>query len=306
MKHPSYKERLAKEMYGDEIIDEEKQKIIDIEYNNRLQKINNVIINIHKNLTDGSYFNLKTNKISADKESIYHELSHSVDNHENKDTGFNDIKNKYISDPENYYNNFITKENCEKYQENFFHLIDVINKYNNENNTGIKNITYDFIPIGGNFNLLKNIKGGFFELIKDISKKGSDQILKKLKQEDFTKIYDQNEDLANSVFDYEKKLQDLLIKKYYIQNTEIKARLNELRLKAVNELGFDLDSEFNINKLPSSLKDNQAYYDLKYQLNLSDEEINELMKYTAMNESRDREDNFYHNEWDYNNDDNKA
>src|SRR3989339_1551338 len=41
MEHPSYKERLAREIYGDSIITKDMQKIIDIKFTERLKQIKN-------------------------------------------------------------------------------------------------------------------------------------------------------------------------------------------------------------------------------------------------------------------------
>lgn len=93
----------------------------------------------------------------------------------------------------------------------------------------------------------------------------------------------------------------------YLQNSkEMRARLTSLRLMAIEKYNFNQNNDFDISKFPE-LKENIQYKDLHETLELSDEEINELMKSTAdNNENSGVNDTYVHPDWDYGNEDNKA
>lgn len=188
IEHPSYKQRLTKEMYGDDIIDADKQEIIDSEYEKRLSKIKSVPIEMLPPIDDASkdtsYFSLTTKSIKTTPNASYHELSHSLD----------------------YKDNFMTKQK------------------------------------------------GF--------------------QGQLDKYLDNTIEILNS--------------NYLSNRSEIKARLNSLRLKAIKLYGFDLNEDFDINKF-EQLRNNKEYLDLRFKLNFNNEQINELMKYTAENITNEEE-----------------
>lgn len=328
MEHPSYKERLAKEMYGDKIIDEEKQANIDREYKQRLAQIKKVSIDIQENLTENANFRPQINKVYADKNAAYHELSHSIDfrkrqsvfeetkkNHYElkKDSliegGFNKTKEKYVSDPIKDYEEFIQSEQPKKYIENISLLHTILNDLSNKSNEKVMiNFKLSNLSTSNIFdsNQTKNNKNiNILDCVKDLENNGSYILLRNLNNKDLHEIYDSNKGLMRNIFDYENKMQELLLGIYYKENTEIKARLNSLRLKATNKFGFDLNEKFDINKFPG-LKTESEYYDLKDNLKLSNKQINELMKYTAMNEERNKKNDYYHGEWNYDEEDNKA
>lgn len=188
MEHPSYKERLAKEMYGDEIIDGDKQQNIDSEYEKRLTKIKNVPIEmlpiVDDVSKDTSHYSIIDKLVKTTPYAAFHELSHSLDHAGNmmvRQKGFQDALYKNLDD-----------------------------------STRIAN--YD----------------------------------------------------------------------YFSRRSEIKARLNSLRLKAVSLYGFDLNDNFDIKKF-DKLRDDKEYLELRFNLNLTNEQINDLMKYTAENMSDEKD-----------------
>lgn len=204
MKHPSYKERLTKEMYGDEVINEDKMTYINNEYENRLNKIKNIKIEMLQNTEDpsmdSSYYSMINKSIKTSPYAAFHEMQHGIDHNHNKwavkQKGFEDKKNEFLT------------------------LKKILEKYN-----------------------------------------------------------------------------------YFSNSSEIKARLNSLRLKAIAIYGFDLNNDFNINDY-EKLRDDKEYKELRFILNLTNEQINELMKYTAENKKSD--DTYYHPDWDYNDKEDKA
>jgi len=205
MEHPSYKERLAREMYGDSIINEEQQNEVNAEYERRLIAIKNIHIEMMPNtqdpLQDSSYYSTSKKSIKATPRAINHELSHSLD----------------------HANNFMIKQN------------------------------------------------GFEGVVR------------------------KNLDESVLYFYYD----------YLSGKSEIKARLNSLRLKAIKMYGFDLGDDFDINNY-EKLRDNKEYKDLRFNLQLTNEQINELMRYVAINENNKTNKNYYHPEWNYGDEENIA
>lgn len=93
---------------------------------------------------------------------------------------------------------------------------------------------------------------------------------------------------------------------YFGRSDEIKARLNSLRIKAIMMYGFDLNTDFDINNY-EKLREDKEYNELRFDLNLTNEQINELMKYIAINDKNNVDDKTYvHPGWDYGNENNKA
>lgn len=308
MEHPSYKERLAKEMYGNEVIDEEKQNKIDEEYNKRIEEIRKVPIKIlpqgNENISRYSPIekNIQTTAIAA-----LHELSHAAEYRPDEviDKGFSEKKMESFISTEDTLNIQIDKICKEKYfalqkigdkeyKENHQKFIEILRKYidNNKNNAEFKN-QYNLNLINNSLNELNN---SYFSL---------QDFYKYFNYSDQLNIIKENRDLLYSLEPYENerdkydsKINGLINYVDYLKsNTEIKARLNSLRIKAINEYNFDLNTNFDINKL-NGLKNDSQYKDL-INLGLNDEGINELMKYTAMNEENG--DTYYHDGWDYNN-----
>lgn len=276
MEHPSYKKRLAKEMYGNDIISEEKAEVVNTEYKRRLDKIKNVTINITPDVNnkkkDQSRYHISSDSINATPYAVFHELSHEADTFSSKEKGFEDIKNKYITDTKKTYTDFLNSEESKKYNQNCLLLTKAIEENIVKNNDSIKS------------EIEKREGYDVFKL--DIFK-----FYKDLKKEDQNKIYSNNKELIDVMENYINICGKLFSNmEYYGENTEIKARLNELRFRAINEFNFNLDDVFDINNF-DELKNDSPYKDLKDKLGLSDNQINELMKYTAVNIIEDNNQN---------------
>ncbi len=327
MEHPSYKLRLAKEMYGDQIIDEEKQKKIDQEYEDRMFQLRMVPIIIDESRgpisEKHSMYDRENNQIKSRKKDLFHELSHSVDwrrssiDPSENEKGFNEKKIELISNDSENFSRILSEidsldlekykilgDSKIEYRKNYNEFIKSINEYiiNNENSNDFKEKYSDVDA------LKKEINSGYNDISLDrffkIFNSPSEQLF-------FLKNYGE---LMQKIQDYQEKekiYQDKINKleayfNYLNTNTEIKARLNYLRIKAMEEYGFNLDREFNINDFEELKKDPQ-YENLKIDMGLSDEQINELMKYTAENDSTDdKSKTYYHPDWNYNVNNNQA
>jgi len=92
------------------------------------------------------------------------------------------------------------------------------------------------------------------------------------------KIAEQNKDKEFPLYpDYDRS--------YFKDPAEQKARINQLRLDAIKNYGYDQSKPFNINDYPE-LKKSSSYRDLNIMNNYSDDDINELSKYVASNDKR--------------------
>ena len=309
MMHPSYLERLGKEIYGDSTINKEMQNNIDIEFSKRLDKIDRIPISMIPNVKekehDPSIYSKHTKdditieNVTTTPHAANHELTHAT--HDSIYAGFESIKNKYIEDKELKLDSTEIEIYKNKHQE----FIKILNEYLIKNKENIrftipdeyiweKETAYNFILSLLNTENSKNFDmQKFFEYfnLKDINIIYNEypQLIKEL--ESFEKIKEENK-----INNY--------VNNYFRQSTEIKARLNHLRMRAVNEFGYDMHNELDINKF-QELKNDRQYNELKEKLNLSDEQINELMKYVAVNQNNDKGngDTYYHPGLNYNKED---
>lgn len=320
MEHPSYKERLAKELFGDLIIDEEKQKIIDKEYTDRLEQVKKISMYDMGYIDDpnnpSKYSKIGTSDyIETSFESANHELSHSADqrighlqyngfekkkieSYARRDMGLE----KEVEKLEINKYNALDSIGIDKYKENQKKFIDILKNYikNNENDTNFCQ--------RNNINVLKNnineLNAPYYSL-KTFYKNFNylDQIAIMKENRELMSILEPYENTRNEYENKIKKINNYL--EYLNESTEIKARLNSLRLRAVSEFGFNLNFDFDINDF-EKLKDDPQYKQLKNELGLTNEQINELMKYTAMNEKNNNGDTYYHKDWDYSNKEGQA
>lgn len=313
MEHPSYKQRLAKEMFGDEIIDEEKQKNINKEYKLRTKEIENVNIDISSLQNPMlSYFNPKDNSIYTGQYAAFHELSHAAETKDGNnilEKGFDDLKNKVgvsdsIQNLDKKYQDFLDNLETKEYRQNCLLLNKIVRKYLIKNKNSIKNreeITlYWATP--------DKSKEDLYEIALEYTNDPTvnfDSYVDFLKEECIKEIYIKNKKLIDNMRKYSNKKNILFSyipsKKYFEQNTEIKARLNHLRIKAIQDYNFDINNNFNINNFKELKKDRQ-YLELKG-IGMTDEQINELMKYTAMN---DEKGDYYNPDWNYGEEENRA
>lgn len=332
MENPSYKDRLAKEMFSDKILDEEMKESVNQEYKDRLDQVKNVDINIDNNL-ETSEFTPKNNEIHSSENVIFHELSHAAegDRHnsrsfEQKVRGFKAEgrlmaeKKKLIEEKSRKLSEIMTPEAYEKNHEEFIsllkkHLVDIKNytdfktdkiesKINNDYDSksfSVSNFLEDFNlkKSGPNFKMIVSkdkqsytLEEELFSIKESIPKIQSDFINK---NNELLKKLTSYESVQDS---YDKKIGPLVKDLFYLKNgTEIRARLNYLRMKAIENYNFDQKNDFNINDY-EKLKADPQYNDLKINLGFSDEQINELMKNTASLENTN-DSNYHHVGWKY-------
>lgn len=282
MEHPSYKLRLAKEMFRDSVIDRKKRKQIDLEYQRRLKRIKTIPIemipDVENDADDPSIFSensLTGPNIKTTPRASSHELAHAGDG--DNSYGFDSKADEFISDLQNAEMDSIE---VKKYEENHGKFIEILKNYLSQNKDSIKfslgehlkdqeSATYFML------NQLNDLNSKYFDLQK---------FYKYFSIKDVNRINNDNRQLIKDLDLFEKKkseVDDINYRNdYFRKKTEIKARINHLRIRAVEEFGHDLNKEFNINDFPE-LKNDRQYKELRDELNLSDEEINELSKYTA-------------------------
>jgi len=349
MEHPSYKVRLAKEMYGDQIIDEEKQRQINYEYKKRLDQINKVSIEIDNKFDPLSQntpkFSVKDNLIQSNIKGVFHEFSHTAEGDRYTSSGFDkkmrefktqgDLANRkkiLESEKTNALNKIMTKEvyeinhneyltvlrkyiednkNSEEFQtEKVYKLYKKINDIYESMNVGVKNYFSCFDLQNPNPKFIASVSEDkqSFTMEEDLFN------LKKSISSDQTDFINKNEEILKKLISYErqsnaydKKIRPIISSLLYLKSgTEVRARLNHLRMLAIEKYNFDLNTDFNINEF-EKLKDDPQYIDLKNNLGYSDEQINELMKYTAENKNTNEKDKtYYHPSWDSYDTNNKA
>jgi hypothetical protein len=294
MEHPSYKQRLAKEMFGDEKIDKEKKKKIDEEFERRLEKIRNVPIKMMPDLPkedeykDPSGYNPITDTIEATPHAIRHEFQHKIDfdsGLEIKQGGFEKIKNSFVGDAEENYFNFLESQETKQHNLDKISLAKIIKEYilNNKDSIDFK-IKVDEYFYDPDY---KTSYDYVLAMTEEVSGIEMHQFKSYFNDEDQKKIHFENKELIDRMKDYMDKLNELIGNyNYYGKSTEIKARLTYLRLRAKNEFNFNLKKDFDINKY-TELKNDRQYKELRDKLHLTDEQINELIKYTALNATED-------------------
>ncbi|MFA5773289.1 MAG: hypothetical protein WC908_01280 [Candidatus Paceibacterota bacterium] len=102
MKDPTYKQRLTKEMYGDQKIDASKQEKIDSELSNREKIIKNILLTTadesKPDSVQAEYINFQSNMLETRFRNVYYYLSGIVSNqYRFDDSPFNSIRDKYIN-----------------------------------------------------------------------------------------------------------------------------------------------------------------------------------------------------------------
>ena len=291
MEHPSYKERLKKEMYGDTTLTPEMELSIENEYKNRIHSIQTAQLDIKELERKQRIFNIEDTYTSpnekgstregdsgvfvveAGTQAAYHELSHTTErngsensnNTEYLERGFTEKFNK-VTDYQNteYYDSLINK-----WDELSKPLSDTLTQFiKNKLNNNIEIIdprTKEVLELNRVERLLMALESNPITIAMTYFPNES-FVTKEIK------------DIYEKVTKEEKRLHDS--KEYFSNPTEIKARFNNLRLKAVKEYGYDLNTPFNIADYPELMKDVE-YNHLRYYLKLTDDKINELMNYIA-------------------------
>jgi len=305
MEHPSYKQRLGKELYGDAVIGEEEQLNIDRNYNERLNRVKKVPIYM-KDMEGGKYIQ---GKIESSPNSLSHELSHAAEGKKaieyddfvegtTKQVSYTDTRRQIIPTTIN-----VKEDEYKQKEEEFDIKFETIQQrqkeklfedYNNKilftDPNSKKNYAETLNDIkevlDGTYNAEYMLNQFYFPSNEDY--KVYLNRLDELRNDDELKetIYKHEEFIKTRQKEFNSKSDEYYYNEYLRSNTEIKARLNSLRLKAIKKYGFDLNEEFDIKKYPELQKENSGYEQLKNRLKMSDDQINELMKYTADSGSR--------------------
>lgn len=285
MNHPSYKKRLAKEMFGDKELTKENIDSLNVEYIKRLTSVKNASITLDtktippKSNTiindttvgttpydQGSY---SDGVIQAGEGAMFHEISHSAERNGSFNVyNINYIENGFLDK----YNSLIKNEIIDKdLQEKFCELKDsvhtrVVNYINDlkEKKLPIKNSSGDILDDYEIDRLLKDTSSSIYA-VKNVFPS-------------FIKLTKEEEDLEKRAVSDDTKVYKS--KGYFRIPTEVKARINSLRVKAFKYYNYNLNKDFNINDF-EKLKEDVQYKQLRFYLKISDEDINELSKYVA-------------------------
>lgn len=276
MEHPSYKTRLAKEMYVDSPVD---KNAVEQEYKRRAERLNSVNLEVKPDTINGhsGEYNSGTHTVSAMEGTGYHELSHAVDNRKmfiDKDTAFTGLKNGIVTYPKEqelaYRNSDVYRKGTEGLEEGRRVILSDLEAGKFAPNP-------NFFPAGTQPHRL-------IDLFKqEVSKYGDDFTLNMTTATpEYIKGFRES---PHQIALKERRLAENKIYKadkldYLSSDTEIKARINDLRLKAIEKYGHNLNKRFDINKFPE-LKKEEAYKELSEELKMSDEAINKLSGYVA-------------------------
>lgn len=312
MRHPAYKKRLAKEMFGDKKLDTEMEKALDEEYKLRIKRTTDVNLN-YVQATEGlgSESEPFYNKINTDPKSTYHELEHhaTVDpNHQwstvleakvgENERGFNKKKEAIIGTTEQLRTSY-TPEDAERiknYELSIYGLMtdlweEIEAKYTFPDSPKFYQKFGD-----DKLHLVDFEDPEQYQRIKDqITNRDINSSLHWMADRDFvdnfTKTHKKEFDLIkeiNRIYGIEGEYN---MKAYYWgSTTEIKARVNSLRVKAAEEFGYDQNKEFHINDYPE-LKKEPGYINMKEILKLEDKDFDKLAKYIALLDDNDKSDN---------------
>lgn len=259
--HPTYPQRLQKEMFGDKELESEEKQMLDEEYAFRKNQVSTIAANVSEYhptaQVRGVYAQPREEKpgyINADKNAALHEFSHAAEN-----------GGKYrLSFAEDGFSKALQKTNAAK----------------------------DFYVSSEESEKVKAIENKYYSQLEQFLKKANLPEERKneyLRDQDPIKIIYQNfqsevpiekSDLELYLNRKEKDIKYNKYREYYGQPTEIKARLNQLRGDAFQKYGYDYNKSFNINDY-EELKEHPQYRSLIEGVGLTDEDINEMMKYVA-------------------------
>jgi len=256
--HPSYVKRLQKEMFGDATLDEAQSKQLNDEYEFRKNKINNVSIEIADltNLGIAGSYTPYDNKVASNESAMFHELSHATED--------GDVWRPSMP------------------RRNFMNLRDA-------------NISKPIIDPELEHKVWEREKiydSKIQEVFDDTSREFDEFEQRRIRNRSPFLAIPQTPELGLTVdpesLDMYNKAKHLKYYEpeegwdYYSEPSEVKARINNLRAKAWKNHGYDYNDEFDINKYPM-LKEEKNYKDLRYYLNMEDDNINELAKSVALN-----------------------
>jgi hypothetical protein len=283
-------------MFGDTPLSKDMREKVNIEYKQRLNNVKNVLIDRSEVVVEGGSegFFYTGNFNGTGKKHIYandyaaiHEISHAVDYQSLKEDGFREVFEESRPDPLKRIADFEASDSMVVHFEEQTLLLQILKDYIIQNKDNLKlrfsldlskPDDYKFImqelsPYSNPHSAINANQGPIYFINTYLSKGDKEQF--KLK----------NSQLIQDVSLYSNEY--LILKQnlkggYYDLNTELKARLNHLRIKATQEYGYDLNKKFNINDYPE-LKNDRQYQELNKDVGLSDEGINKLMQVTADN-----------------------
>ena len=273
MEHPSYKKRLAKEMFGDGKFE---PALVEQEYQRRMQKLPTVKIIDPSGLAHGQageYRPAENTLQAIDSPTFYHEITHAVDKSPSfygqaENTPFTDVKEKIVKYPvqalrkfKEKYGQYI-KPNLSALQEKLVKDLD----------KGV------ILPPQGMTKEQYKEKLLKYDPIREIRKPRPEQ---NITQEyvDAFKALPQSQFVKKAI-EAEDKEYRLPWIGYLKEDSEMKAKINSLRLQAIEKYGYDQSKPFKIEDYPELKKDPQ-YKQLTEDLKMSDKDIQELSKYIA-------------------------
>ena len=256
--HPSYKSRLSMEIYGkdDSSLNEEQINNINNKIDNRRSAVKSV--SLESDGRGGGVYHPSDHAIVSSKSSATHELQHAAD----------------IGSSENYTKRLKNHPFYRELEKLKFTPRDIEKKL-------------DQAPIIEAIDKLKNKSSLTLQEQSKIIR------LKRLLQKTENQPLIGPDGKGGRVMNRE--FTDLGLRRpvpreyrnydHYARPTEIKARLNHLRIRAWREFGYDLNTPFDINDYPE-LKDDPQYKDLKNYID--NDEMNHILKYIAEDSSRNQ------------------
>ena len=273
MEHPAYKERLGRELFGDGEVD---QKAVDDELKRRMERFSEIKIEDASGLNKGEEGHyLPSQRILRAKtpEVFYHEFTHAMDNNPSMFgiapvVPFTSVKDRLVTYPAQR-----EKEYMEKYGQyrkpNYKILQEKMAKDVDE---GVIQPPSYLSKEEYKKDLLQG--DPFFQVRKPRPEQGITQ--------EYIDAFKANPSaqFIQKALDAEDKEYKSAALNYLKDDTEMKARINSLRLQAIEKHGYDQSKPFKIEDYPELKKDHQ-YKHLTDDLKMSDKDIDELSKYIA-------------------------
>lgn len=259
--HPTYPQRLQREMFGDKELESEEKQMLDEEYAFRKNQVATIAASVSEYpLTEelgGVYVLPKEEKpgyINSGKGSALHEFSHAAEN-----------AGKYrLSFAEDGFSKAVKQTNAAK---DFY-----ISQEDSEKEKAIREKYYSQLK-----QFLKTADLPEEEKKRYLSNQDPIHVIYQNFQ---SQIPIEKPDLELHMNNLEKNVKYNRYREYYGQPTEIKARLNQLRGEAFQKYEYDYNKDFNINDY-EELKQHRQYNALIEGVGFTDEDINEMMKYVA-------------------------
>ena len=286
MESPTYKQRLARELYGDAPADmgeveKNLQKRIELLKTLKTQKSGTYDVGEYFPETHSIVINPQEARKYGDEETILaHETSHALDTERmdaftGKESAFTKKKKEILGEPHREF-----------YFENK-------NKFASIKNEGVKEAVNKIISDVKSGKLKVTDKQAFDESLQDenvygvepnklldgiLSATNADEgYAKELNVSSGAKKIQQEEDFQRQA-DF---------KDYLMRDSEVKAKINALRIKANLQHGYNFDEPFDISKYPT-LKGDINYQQLNKELKIPDEAINKLSEYIAYQPNKEQ------------------